>query len=73
MMNISEIFLLLIVIYLLTVYILRLVIKEVDPELAKDNFMIFFACIPVLNTVFLIVLGITYIAGYINGWIKHNK
>ena len=72
-MNISELFLLIVIVYLITTFLLLKVIKTVTPDLAKDNFVILFACTPILNTMLLMILVIVYLAGWLKGFIKHIK
>lgn len=72
-MNISELFLLIVIVYLITTFLLLKVIKTVTPDLVKDNFVVLFACTPILNTMLLMILVIVYLAGWLNGYIKHIK
>lgn len=72
-MNTSELFLILFIVYLITTFLLFITIKIVDHDSIKDNFITSFACIPILNTMLLMLLAIVYLAGWLKGFIKHIK
>jgi uncharacterized membrane protein len=68
-----NLFLIAAIIYVASVIILMFILNVLFPRTVIDNFMKNFTCIPVINTLFIMIVLLVYIYGFIIGYNKTKR
>ncbi len=68
-----NLFLIAAIIYVASVIILMFILNVLFPRTAIDSFMKNFTCIPVINTLFIMIVLLVYTYGFIIGYNKTKR